>query len=813
MVRRHLVEELGAEPGRELRELHLAVLRGDERRSVNSPPARARRTGTLPADTGAFTGRASEIRQISAAAAGGGVLVVHAIAGMPGVGKTALAVHVAHQFGDDFPDGHVFVDLHGHTAGRSPAEPGDVLAALLTVDGVDPRRLPAGTDARSVLWRERLAGRRALIVLDNAAGSAQVAPLLPASAGCLVLVTSRRFLGDLPTEVVPLSLDVLAAADAAQMFLRLVPHVNAPPAQVADLVAACGFLPLAVSLLARVLGRHRSWTVADLLTEVRTRLLDVGAEDASVAAAFGLSYQHLPPARQRFFRQLALHPGTEIEPEAAAALAGVEGGTATELLDGLHADSLLAEVGYHRYVMHDLVRSYAGVLAAEDPAEDCREATGRLLDFYQRATAEADQQLRRLPRPTASGAGRTPRIAAEPNPERGLTWLRTERANLLACLARTEDRRRIVALTAGLTELLRRDGPWTEALALHANAARVAAELGDEIEHANALGDLATVRRLTGDYPGAATDMRVALDLYQGLGNRLGEANARTGLGKALSRAGDYPAAAVVVGAALEDYRALGHLPGEAGALVELAIARGMTSDFQGALELLRQALARYQGLGDRPGQAYALRLLGVSHGRVGDYLGARELLQQALELYRLVGGRLGQALTFNDLGRVAAGIGEYDEAARALRTALDLHRELDHPIGQSTALQYLGGALRRAGDLSGAAAALGEALALDRDLRNRSGEVMVLNELGAVHRLAGDVDRAVAAHQEALGLAKRLPSPWDEAQCLAGFGRCAMARGRRREGIAQLREALEIFRRLSAAEVVEVSAELAGLA
>jgi hypothetical protein len=182
--------------------------------------------------------------------------------------------------------------------------------------------------------------------------SAQVASLLPGSAGCLVLVTSRRFLGDLP-DAVSVSLDVLTAAEAEQMFLRLAPQAGAHPEQVAELVAACGFLPLAVSLLARVLGRHRGWTVADLLTETRTRLLAVTAEHASIGAAFELSYQHLPAARQRFFRQLALHPGTEIEPHAAAALTHVGLDEATDQLDALHADSMLIEVGYHRYVMHE----------------------------------------------------------------------------------------------------------------------------------------------------------------------------------------------------------------------------------------------------------------------------------------------------------------------------------------------------------------------------------------------------------------------------------------------------------------------------
>jgi tetratricopeptide (TPR) repeat protein len=624
------------------------------------------------------------------------------------------------------------------------------------------------------------------------------------------LVTSRRFLGDLPTDTVAVSLDVLTAGEAEQMFLRLAPRAGAHAELVAELVAACGFLPLAVSLLARLLGRHRGWTVADLLTETRTRLLDLTAEHASIRAAFELSNHPLPPARQRFFRQLALHPGTGIEPHAAAALAGVPLDEATSQLDALHTDSLLIEVGYHRYTMHDLIRTYANTLAAHDEAGDRGAATDRLLDFYQHATSAADARLSRLTRPTTAQPG--PDLPYPGGPDRALSWLRTERGNLLACLAATSDRRRIVALTAGLTELLRRDGPWTDALIHHARAVQAAADLGDKLEHANALSDLATVRRLSGDYPGAAQDMRLALDSYRQLGHRPGEANALTGLGKALSRTADYAAAAVAVQQAQELYRDLGDLPGEAGALVELALTRGMTSNFHGAQEVLHPALALYQQLGDRPGQAYALRMLATAHCRLGDFTGARELLHLALDLYRRLGSRSGQALTLNDLGWALAGTGDHRQAVRCLHTALDLHSELDHRVGQSTALLYLGGALRRAGDLPGATEALRKALVLNRDIHNRSGEVWTLNELGTVHQLTGDLAQAMSAHQQALDLAELVHSPLDKAQALAGFGRCALARGRRSEGTAQLRDALDILQRIDAGEAAEVATELAAL-
>jgi DNA-binding SARP family transcriptional activator/tetratricopeptide (TPR) repeat protein len=836
-VRTALLDGLGVDPGPALRDQHAAILRQDRSLDLVTPavlgsgdpsigraatppattgpvPPRRRLAGALPAGTGTFTGRAREIEQITAAASSSRVLLIHAVAGMPGVGKTALALHVAHRLGTQFPDGHVFVDLHGHTAGRSPAEPGDVLAVLLAADGVHPRRLPTDTESRSALWRRRLADRRALIVLDNAVDSAQVAPLLPASAGCLVLVTSRRFLGDLPTDAVRLVLDALTAKEAEEMFIRLAPHAAGQTEQVGDLVAACGHLPLAVSLLARLLERHRGWSVTDLLRETRTRLLDVAAEHASVGAAFDLSYRYLPPARQLFLRRLALHPGTEIEPYAAAALADVPLAEATQELDALHTDSLLIEVGYHRYAMHDLIRSYARTLAAGDPAVDRQAATARLLDFYQRVALLANARLSRLVRP-ATRESDPPRAAGDPDLadfDGVLSWLRTERANLLACLATSTDRLRTVRLTAGLCELLRRDGPWTQAMPLHLAAIRAAIDLGDELEQANGLIDLATVRRLSGDYPGAQKDIRRALDLYRRLGHRRGAANALTELGKALSRAADYAAAAATAEQARDLYRTLGDRAGEAGALVELAIARGMTSDFQAAQDLLRQGLGLYRQCGDRSGQAYALRILGIAHGRVGDFSGALDLLQPAMELYEQLNIRCGQALTLTDIGRSATGVGDYPRAVQALRSALGLHRAMDYRVGQSMALLYLGIALRRSGDLPAAAAALSEALTLDRRIRNRSGQAMALNEMGALHRLAGRPDQADAAHQEALELADLIPSPWDRAQSLAGFGRCALARGQHRRGAVQLRQALDILGRIHAAEAVDVAAELLNL-
>jgi hypothetical protein len=404
-IRGYLVEEFGVDPGPGLQELYRRLLAADPSLgpglgTVPSPEPTKHSQYGLPADVAVLAGRDKEIQTILDGAdnvdsADGRmtVLSIHAIDGMPGVGKSALAVHVAHRLAGRFPDGPVFIDLHGHSARRGPAEPAEVLAALLTADGVDPNRLPGDLDGRSTLWRERLAGRRVLLVLDNAASTAQVQPLLPAAPGCMAIVTSRRFLGDLPAAVTTLPLDALSADDAARMFLRLVPRAGSEPVAVADVVAACGHLPLAISLVARLLERHRAWSVADLLAETRSRLVHLATEDLTVAAAFDLSYRHLPPPLQRMLSLLGLHPGTEFEPHAAAALAGTGVEQASAWLQALHADNLLTEIGYHRYAMHDLLHQYARDLAATEPASERHAAQARLFDYYQAATAISQSAL------------------------------------------------------------------------------------------------------------------------------------------------------------------------------------------------------------------------------------------------------------------------------------------------------------------------------------------------------------------------------------------------------------------------------------
>ena len=521
---------------------------------------------SLPPDTAAFIGREEELALIAgptAPASGpGGVIAIGAIDGMPGVGKTALAVHAAHLLAGRFPDRQLFVSLHGHTPDQDPVAPQDALAGLLTGAGVDPRYLPEDLDGRAALWRDRMSGQRALLVLDNAASSSQVTPLLPGGGGCLVLVTSRRHLGDLPGVVTPVLLGALPPEQAADMFTRLAPHAAASPGQVAQAVALAGFLPLAISLLARVVARHPSWTLADLIREIGADVLTLTAEDASIGAAFGLSYRHLVPGQQRLFCLLGLHPGPAADRYAAAALAGISAERAAGLLDALHAEGLLTETGHRRYGMHDLLRRYARDHAA-DHADEGQRAVERLLDYYQHTAALAEARLAHRARTSPAPALLAPPAAlpALAGADQALAWARAERPNLLACLdhvTHTGQHARVVALTAAMAALLRQDGPWADALTRHATAVEAARQIGDRPGQANALLCLGAVRQLTGDYPGAAEALAQALGISRDLGDRLGQASALLNLGIVRWLTADYPGAASALAAALGISRDLG---------------------------------------------------------------------------------------------------------------------------------------------------------------------------------------------------------------------------------------------------------------
>ena len=788
------------------------------------PGGAAVATRSLPRDLASFTGRQLELRDlVDAAASSGGVVGIHAIGGMAGVGKTAFAVHAAHRLAPRFPAGQIFLPLHGHTPGQQPVDPGDALASLLLTAGVPAAQIPPGMEARMSLWRDRLAERQLLLILDDAASSEQVRPLLPGAGGSLVLVTSRRHLSALE-DATAISLDTLPPGEAAGLLVRLAarPGLSPDDAAVGQITRLCGYLPLAIGMVGRQLHHHPAWTAAGLAAELaaaRDRLELMATENLSVAAAFNLSYADLTEEQQRLFRRLGLHPGADVDAYAAAALDGTTLAAARRGLDGLYDQYLLTEPARGRYRMHDLIREHARALAGRlDPDSDREQATARLLDYYQHTANLADALMARQARTVSAPAAGTRPAAVPPlsGRDQALAWTRAERASLIASLDHatgTGQHGWILGLTAGLAALLRHDGPWAEALTRHATAVRSAQRLGDRLGQANAFNNLGDVRRLTGDYLGAVRDLEEALGISRDIGDRLGQANALTNLGDVRLLTGEYPAAAAVLEEALGICRDIGDRLGQANALTNLGNVRLLTGEYPGAAAVLEEALGIYRDLGNPLGQARALNNLGDVRRMTGDWPGAARDLEEALDIARDLGDRLGQAGALTNLGNVRRLTGEYPGAARDLQEALGIYRDIGDRRGQANALTTLGGVRRLTGEYPGAARDLEEALAAYRDLGDRGGEVEALNEAGALHQASGNLHQAGSCHQQALDLAHQIGSSWDEAHARAGLGRCALAAGHTAEAADSLRQALAIFQQIGAVEAADVSAELEALA
>jgi tetratricopeptide (TPR) repeat protein/transcriptional regulator with XRE-family HTH domain len=760
----------------------------------------------LPVPPAHFTGRAGELAALS------GLLdqsrpqlpetvLISAIDGMPGVGKTALALHVAHLVADRFPDRQLFADLHGHTPGRPPADPAYVLAGLLMADGVDIRYLPADLDGRAAMWRDRMAGRRLLLVLDNAASSSQVEPLLPGTATCLVLITSRQFLGDLPPGTAELQLDVLSPADATAMFTDLAPEAAGAPAQVAELVTLCGYLPLAITLLARLFTGHPSWTLADLISQTRTRLLTVTAESRTVAAAFELSYQALDRGQRRFFRYLGLHRGPDLDPHAAGAHTRLPLELAAGYLDALHGLRLLEEPAARRFRMHDLIRQYARGLADTEDAGLRKQAVDRLLEYYWFAALAAGTHVaRHAPAiaPVMAPSGPPVTMPDLSGWDAARAWMIAERPNLVACIEDATLRRDHagqVGLTAATAAHLRIDGPWPQGISLHAAAAAVARQSGDQLGEAGALVNLGDLRRLAADYPGATQALEQARGIYADIGDLLGEANALLCLGEVRRSTGDFPAAVSLLEQARDSYADTGGLLGEAAALLVLGTVRQVTGDYPAAVDALERALQIARRAGSRLGEAEVLRNLGAARNLTGDHPAAYRALQQALDISAALSDRFGEANALACLGLVRQATGDLAGAMSVLERALATFRDIGSLLGEANALCWLGDVLRETGSLLEAARVLNQALVVYREIGNRHGVASALHNLGSVHQTAGDVPAAEDLLAQARDFYHDVGDALGEAQTLNQSGTLRLECGQPRSARPHYLGALAISR------------------
>jgi tetratricopeptide (TPR) repeat protein len=815
---------------------------------------------TLPRDTAAFTGRRVELDgllgAVGRALQTGEMIPIYAIDGMPGVGKTTLAVHAAHLLARYFPDGQLFVDLRAYTPGQRSMEPADALAELLSADGVHQKEIPTGLDERMARWRARMADRRALIIIDNATGHDQVEWLLPGSATCLVMVTSRRRLTGLRARhaAVLLPLDTLSPDQAVALFAELAQHPldSAERRAVPDLVRLCGYLPLAITLLAAKVGPEPLWRADELVDEIRLahdRLGYMEAENIAVGAAFALSYRALPAASGRLFRRLGVHPGIDFDAYAAAAIGEMDVVQARRRLDALYDDRLLIQPVRGRYRMHDLVRAFAQTLASEE-MEGC---VGHLLSYYEQAATAANEFI--APGRADMGTSSTFALPRLTNLNHATDWMRVEKANLLACATYAQRyglAERVVGIASAMAGYLSRTGPWDQALALHDVAAATAERQGDRLAHADAvlarsvllrqtgdyadaergmqealttyveLGDrlrqadclceIGSLRRLSDDVAGAAESLHLALATYQDLEDRRGTANALSSLAAVHWLTDNLSQATQDLERALAIYRSIEDPPGHAGALFRLGFVRRLTDDYPGASMVLRQALTIFRALGDRLGEADSEYNLGVVERMMGRYAEAEQWLRQALAVHVDLGYRLGIANAHKQLGVVYRLNGDYSDALTALETALTIYSDLGDRLSRANALAALGVVRRLVGDAQAATETLAEARAIYRSLGNLLGQSEVDNAIGALLLQCDQPSPALAHHEAALRTAIGAQSSLEKANALRGIARCAHRLGEVTRAASHLQDAVDIYRRIGSAEAEQATADLVAL-
>jgi tetratricopeptide (TPR) repeat protein/transcriptional regulator with XRE-family HTH domain/DNA-binding transcriptional ArsR family regulator len=672
-------------------------------------------TSTLPRDAISFTGREHELTLLLdplPGAAGGGAVSVYAIDGMAGIGKTTLAVHAAHRLAASFPDGQFFLPLHAHTPGQRPVQPADALASLLLTAGVAAAQIPPSAEARAARWRDHVAGKKILLLLDDAAGHAQIRPLLPGTAGSLVLITSRRRLGALPDATV-ISLSTLSPEEAATLLVRLAarPGMQAADEAGGELARLCGYLPLAIAMLASQLRHHPAWTTTSLaasLAAAQDRLVVMHAEDLSVAAAFDLSYADLTSAQQRLFRRLGLVPGPSVDAYAAAALDGIGPDAAGRHLDALYDQHLLTEPAPGRHVLHDLLRAHAQALAAADDPAESDAATSRLLDYYLHTAQAADRHIPSLPAPHRRGPENPPAYAPDlATVEQAATWLETERLNLHAAAAQAAmcgHTLHAVQIPAAMRGFLIAHGHWDQMAALHRIAQAAARQAGDRTGQPGARTTQDILRSPAADSPAAAASLSRAQALHETYALNL--------LLLLRPLAANRPVAAASYQQVLT-LAQLGDQLGQATALHHLGLVLRQADDYPAAAASLQQAADLFRRLGHHLGQAWALDDLGIVHQKATDYTAAADTHQSALGLFRDAGNQPGQAVTLNNLGQLALHTADLDQASRYYGQALAIARGINAPTDQARALEGLGQVHLKNGDPGEAASHLRQALTI----------------------------------------------------------------------------------------------------
>ncbi|CAM3566740.1 BTAD domain-containing putative transcriptional regulator [Stackebrandtia soli] len=743
-----LSRELGIEPGPRLQRLHRAVLRG-ETLTAPTPAVPADTPAQLPPDVSSLIGRDDLLDDLFKTVddAPGTAPTVVVIDGMPGVGKTALAVRFGHRLASRYPDGRLHVDLRGYTDGADPVPADRAAHQMLRALGVPDDGIPIAPDERIALWRSRTADRRLLILLDNAADDAQLEPLIPASGRALVLATSRRPL-TMSGDFIGLTVPPLTTAATVGLFTEIVGayRVTSDGHPLRDVATATGGLPLAVRILANRLRQRPQWTIGRLLERHRPERTTAPPLETAVENAFALSYRHLTPTQRRVFRLLALHPGDDFSATVAAALADLEPTEAALSVETLVDCRLLESPRYDRYTFHDLLRSYARErLHAEETEDDRRAARTRLLDHYRHAAGAAMDRY--APNERARWAG-IPEASPKANfetSEEATTWAEAERRNLVAVVALAANGgwpEHANQLSLCLFRYLHSGAYATEALSIHGNALEAMRRTGDRNAQGKALNDLGATYMVLGDYPSAARHYAQAVELFRATGNRLSESAVLTNQGSVLVILGR-PAEAVAGQEKAAAILAEEGMPGNASRcfrnLASTCVALDRADD---AIRHTLTALRMAQEGSDEACEAEALWYLGMQRLDTGHTEEAQAHLQRAHELAVRIGHSRIECGALDGIGIVHRHRGDRAKSLAAHDRALALAKTTSR-IGLVNTLINLGETQTAFEDFASAIETLTQAAELSGEIGAVGSRADAHRALAIAHKGTGDVEEA----------------------------------------------------------------------
>ena len=826
-----LMQELGTQPGIEMRDLHQRILLADHTLAAAQQVSLTARSVVpvtpreLPAPVANFTGRENELAVLTKLLDRSdekppGAIVVSAIGGTAGVGKTALAVNWAHRIAERFADGQLYVNLRGYDPGQ-PMTAADALAGFLRALGIPGRDIPPEEAERAARYRSLLAGRRILVVLDNASNVAQVRPLLPGDPSSVVVVTSRDTLAGLVARdgAERLELDLLPMKDAVRLLRTLIgTRIEADPAAATLLADRCCRLPLALRVAAELAASRPDMPLSHLIDELtdqrRLDLLDAGGDrGTAVRDVFSWSYRHLDPGAARVFRWLSLHPGPDLDSYAAAALTGITVQQVGKSLDVLARAHLIHTTGPGRYWIHDMLRGYAAQLnSAQDSEDERKAALTRLFDHYLHVAATAIDTMfpaERHYRPRVpSSAASAPQLSS---PAAAHEWLDRQRAVLVRVAEHTAVHgwpEHTTRLAAVLFRYLDAGGHHSEAVTIHTHARHIAQIVGDGAAEATALTNLGWAKVWQGRYSQAMDHHWQALALFREVGDQHGQARALNNLGCVDSRQGGYSQAADHFEQALALFREVGDQHGQAQELTNLGVIDSRQGRYPQAADRYRQALPLFREVGDQPGQAQLLNNLGVIDSRQGRYPQAAGHFEQALALCHELGDRVGGCHALANLGYVSLLQGSFAQATSQLQQALALSRQTGNRNAEAFALIRLGDVDLRLARYQQATSHLRQALALCCEAGDRAGETAALNGLGQVLLATGQARQACTQHSAALSLAREIGDKYEQAQAHCGLARAYLATSERSRARRHWQQALTLFAGLGAPEADQLRAQ-----